>query len=438
MADDRVRCENRYRGRIIAVAALALVACDDVSAPGDDVSAPGADTVTPVGAPPAAQRGLLVVSNATTGGAFDPDGFVVTIEGGRTATMELNDEVTFDDLAEANYTAVLGGVASNCSVSGGLTRPIGVRPGETARVTFAVVCQPTPELAAIRIVFARASGDYGFRAGSAIVAMNADGGDRVPLTSGEFNDYGPDVSPDGRKIAFMRDALAAPYLDSEIHVMNADGTGLTRVREGVSYDPDWSPDGSRIVFGGLGDHWGGPVLVMSADGRGEVRLTGGTQELAEDAWPAWSPDGTRIAFTRADLSGWGTQTSIWVMGADGTSPRRLSESRIFGGAFPVWSPDGRRIAFGDATGSYPLLASRIRVMNADGSAEASVLEGDAQMLPFDWSADGRTLLVEKRLRSGSSPRSDIYLLHLDDGSVVRLTADGAVNHTPAFWPSVNR
>jgi hypothetical protein len=40
----------------------------------------------------------------------------------------------------------------------------------------------------------------------------------------------------------------------------------------------------------------------------------------------------------------------------------------------------------------------------------------------------------KRLRTGT-PRTDTFLLHVDDGAVIRLTADGAVNETPSFWPA---
>jgi Tol biopolymer transport system component len=359
-----------------------------------------------------AQR-AVIVSNTTTGGAFDPDGYIVTIDGGRKTPMELNETLTFIGVADGTHTVTLNGISSNCAVSGGSTRSVILQRGQSARLDFVVSCTPTPELSSIRIVFSHES---------AIVAMNADGSGRVQLSSGAFTDYGPDVSPDGQKIAFMRYPRGELWPNSEIYTMNADGTGVTRIAGRLAYDPDWSPDGRRIVFSAFAAHWGGPINVMEADGSGALALT--STGSTEDAWPAWSPDGTRIAFTRADLMAGGTASGIWIMGADGENAARLSKASSSGGWRPVWSPDGSKIAFSDA-----VRTGRIWVINADGSGEASVLESDVQLVVYDWSADGQMLLFVKRLRTGH----DIYLLRLQDRTVVRLTA-GGVSGDPTFWP----
>lgn len=400
---------------------------------GDALDGPIHVSFTTTSTPNEGQGSLLTVSNVTTGGDFDPDGFTVTIDGTRTGLMELNELVGFYDVASGPHTVSLSGIAPNCSVDGEPTATVTVASGGTARLEFNIACEPAPELAALRIVFARATGDYGFRAGSAIIAMNADGSGRVQLTNGLFNDYAPDVSPDGGTIAFNRDPAGAPWYDTGIHSMNADGTGGVQLTDSWSYDPDWSPDGTRITFSRVESHWGGPIYVMQASGSGATTLTGPDQD---DAWPAWSPDGARIAFTRAEFPGFGTYTSIWVMAADGRNPARITASRLFGGSAPVWSPDGTRIVFFDAVGTYPALTNRMRVVNTDGSAEASLLEDSAaQIIPYDWSADGRMLLFVKRLPTGTPPRTDIFLYRLADGAVIRLTADGAVNETPTFWPA---
>ena len=78
--------------------------------------------------------------------------------------------------------------------------------------------------------------------------------------------------------------------------MNADGTGMTQIAPGAVREPAWSPDGSKIVFvhgSAIGDIRPG-IYVMNADGSGQTRL--------EDGPPgsygmAWSPDGAKIAFT---------------------------------------------------------------------------------------------------------------------------------------------
>jgi Tol biopolymer transport system component len=56
----------------------------------------------------------------------------------------------------------------------------------------------------------------------------------------------PVWSPDGRRIAF-----GADFPDSEIYVINIDGTGLIKITNHPGYadrDANWSPDGSCLVF----------------------------------------------------------------------------------------------------------------------------------------------------------------------------------------------
>jgi hypothetical protein len=377
----------------------------------------------------------LTVSNVTTGGAFDPDGLLIAIDGDQTTFIELNDTVRIDGLPGGTHEVELLDVASNCTAAGGVARTLSVPAGTSGRVAFDLVCVPPPELASIRIVFADAPGREPTRLGSSIVAMNADGSGRVQLTSGEYNDYGPDVSPDGSRIVFMRDGLRDPtWWLSETHVMNADGTGVARLVPAPTYDPAWSPDGRSIAFVGVGGHWGGWIHVMGADGSGRTALTRPDEfPGVEQGWPAWSPDGTRIAFTRVELGSFGQRLSIGVMQADGAGATVLLQGDPWGPDGPVWSPDGSRIAFTDG-GSGPSDPSRLGVMNADGSGVATLLESDDWLNLHDWSADGELLLFTKNVRSSSPGRQDIYLLRIRDGTVIRLTAAAGMHWTPAFWP----
>jgi WD40-like Beta Propeller Repeat len=100
-------------------------------------------------------------------------------------------------------------------------------------------------------------------------------------TKASDNRY-PRVSPDGRKIVFTayRDGNA------EVYVMNADGSGQTRLTNSQGDDDaaSWSADGSQLAFASTrdGDY---EVYVMNADGSGQTQLTNNT---AQDRWVMWA------------------------------------------------------------------------------------------------------------------------------------------------------
>jgi TolB protein len=68
--------------------------------------------------------------------------------------------------------------------------------------------------------------------------MNADGTGQTRLTINKAFDDSGAFSPDGKKIAFASDRDG----NSEIYVMNPDGTGqinLTNLDSAADTDPDW-------------------------------------------------------------------------------------------------------------------------------------------------------------------------------------------------------
>ncbi|MDF1701521.1 MAG: amidohydrolase, partial [Planctomycetota bacterium] len=94
---------------------------------------------------------------------------------------------------------------------------------------------------------------------------------------------------------------------------------------------DVHPDGTRIAFDLLGD-----IYTLPIAGGEATRLTSG---LPYDIQPRWSPDGRQLLFT----SDRGGGDNIWVMNADGSSPRAVTKEtyRLCNNA--VWHPSGHYI-----------------------------------------------------------------------------------------------
>jgi pimeloyl-ACP methyl ester carboxylesterase len=134
----------------------------------------------------------------------------------------------------------------------------------------------------------------------------------------------PSWSVDG-KIAYVstKDNLRTSQRD--IYVANADGTGeptrLTNTPTSNNWAPEWSPDGKRIAFWRVQyPETCGPcdreVYVMEAvdsdgDGNGENQ-TNLTNDPAVDYQPDWSPDGTQISFVSNREDG---EYSLWTVPA---------------------------------------------------------------------------------------------------------------------------
>ena len=106
----------------------------------------------------------------------------------------------------------------------------------------------------------------------------------------------PQYSPDGKRIAFSVTEydLKKGKSNSDVYVMNADGSGLRRLtnRSDADYHPRWSPDGKSLLFVSSREN-GDQVWKLPIDGGEARQLTDFSMGVSD---PRWLPGGKRIVF----------------------------------------------------------------------------------------------------------------------------------------------
>jgi Tol biopolymer transport system component len=144
----------------------------------------------------------------------------------------------------------------------------------------------------------------------------------------QASEWVPDWSPNGQKIAFASDRDG----DSEVYLVNADGSGLVQLTENSGYDgrPRWSPDGSQLAFETDRDgDW--DIYLMNADGSNPHAVT--VYAKSSDWMESWSPDGRWLVYA-SNVDG---DEDLFIIRVDGTDQRRLTNNTTRD-LSPVWIP----------------------------------------------------------------------------------------------------
>ena len=128
--------------------------------------------------------------------------------------------------------------------------------------------------------------------GKDLFLINPDGTDETSLTQGLSENDAPAWSPDGSRIAFG--TASAGAVDMEIAVINRDGSGQTTLTTppGFDFQPGWSPDGTKIVFTRSDASGDSEIHVMNADGSNQINVSNRPETL--ETGPDWNGQGGAV------------------------------------------------------------------------------------------------------------------------------------------------
>jgi acylaminoacyl-peptidase len=244
--------------------------------------------------------------------------------------------------------------------------------------------------------------------------VDVDGKNHRPLLSGPDNYSSPRWSPEGDRLAYV---TGVPGRGSQLHIRWMD-TGQTAVISNVRHSPNaisWSPDGRYLAF----------VMFVPDDNEPLA------QPPAAPEGADWAP-GARVIETmpyRFDGAGYleTGRDHIFIVSAEGGTPRQLTDGDFDHGGPLAWMPDGKRIVFPanrrDDAEHHPVESELWAVTVASGELEqltdrsgpdrGAVISPDGKRIAY-LGFDDRQLAWQS---------SDVYVMDVETREPRNLTAN---------------
>lgn len=319
--------------------------------------------------------------------------------------------------------------------------PTATRVPPTLTPVPSLVPRPAASLGKILFVSNLSGGSAAPLAPMALVSVGPDGSKPFQVIKSNTNMIrDPAWSADGSKAAYAAGPLDGSK--SDIYIVNADGSSLTRLTtDGAgNTHPSWSPDGKWLVFSSKRD--GNPeIYVMTSAGGKVMRLT---FSAADDLMPAWSPDGTQIAFVSSRSMAYEIYTlkigtpvptpTPTKPPVKTTTPRPILPAEDVtrltfdskNAANPSWSADGKSIAYStDRDGNREIYS-----MSSSGQRHKRLTANPANDDFPSWSPDGAWIAFTSS--RDASDRPSVFLMLADGAAVYRFDQAVGSEYSPVW------
>jgi TolB protein len=234
-------------------------------------------------------------------------------------------------------------------------------------------------------------------------SVNVEQGTETKVTADIGLEFWPDISPDGKRIAFQATKATAgvsPFT-SVLVVKSIAGTGDQIQLSVDGFAPQWSPDGKQIAFlrykDGQSDLW-----VVPSDGGQPRRLTNGGLSFGGFVYLPynrvqthdfqWSTDSQKLAYC-ADLGG---IANVWEIGLDASAAKQLTDNSTKGLRFfdPMFSPKDESVAWVTMTPPQGGKKLTWSVWSAKDGKSQMIFESESILDLVGWSQTGSEVLVK--------------------------------------------